>query len=66
MHLDLEDIRLSLAVLEDFSEHHELDVRDTDVSGESLLLACLHSVVSLLVSNTFFESKVGILGVVFP
>lgn len=57
VHLDLEDGGLDFAVLEDFTEHHELDVGNSDVLGETLVLEFFHSSVSLLVSNIFIKFK---------
>ena len=57
MHLNLEDSGLNFAILEDFTEHHELNVRDTDVLGESLFLESFHGSVSLLVGNVVVKFK---------
>lgn len=55
MQLNLEDSGLDLAVLEDFSERLEHEVRDSDISGETGFLTFFHGLVGHLVSNSFLN-----------
>ena len=68
MHLNLQNCRWDLAVLENFTEALEVEVAHANVSAKSFFLQFLHGLISHLVCDTWFELQILFLtiGVVNP